>query len=93
MARTYRMTEEHLDHLMTLSGDQLITIIARLTDRTVGILAVFYDDEEIPHHTQEIFGIEEYDASGQTHLLGSIKDLGAGVKEGCCSDECWCRSE
>jgi hypothetical protein len=87
------MTEEHLDHLMTLSGDQLITIIARLTDRTVGILAAFYDDKEIPHHTQEIFGIEEYDASGQTHLLGSITDLGAGVKVGCCSGECWCQDK
>jgi hypothetical protein len=78
---------------MTLSGDQLITIIARLTDRTVGILAAFYDDKEIPHHTQEIFGIEEYDASGQTHLLGSITDLGAGVKVGCCSGECWCQDK
>ena len=58
MARTYRMTEEHLDHLMTLSGDQLISIIARLTDRTVGILSVFYGDKEIPHHTQEIFQLQ-----------------------------------
>jgi hypothetical protein len=91
MPRTYRLTEEHLDHLMTLSGDQLINIIARLTDRTVGILAVFYGDKEIPHHTQEIFGIEEYDPSNKTHLLGSITDLGAGVKEGHCSDQCWCK--
>lgn len=84
------MTEAHMDHLMTLSGDQLITIITRLTDRTVSILLAICEGGAIPKETQELFGIEEV-KQNQTHLLGSITDLGAGVKEGRCSDECWCQ--
>ena len=89
-AHHYRLTEAHIDHLMSLSGDQLITIIAALTDRTVGILSAIYP-EGIPRKTQEIFGVEECLISSKTHLLGGITDLGAGVKEGSCSDECWCK--
>ena len=99
---SYRLTEAHLDHLMSLNGDQLIHIIARLTDRTVGIIRAFHEDGKIPQHLQELFGVEEYDtghsnnslderAEETTHLLGGIIDLGAGVKEGHCSDECWCK--
>tara|TARA_B100000745_G_scaffold299781_1_gene251475 strand:+ start:721 stop:1011 length:291 start_codon:yes stop_codon:yes gene_type:complete len=90
-AHFYRMTEPHMDHLMTLNGDQLIHIIAQLTDRTVGILSAFYQDGIIPQETQDIFGVEKYDVNSQTHILGSITDLGAGVKEGHCSDDCWCK--
>ena len=101
-AHYYRLTEDQLDYLMTLNADQLIHIIARLTDRTVGILGAFCEDGEIPQHIQELLGIEEYDpghsnnslderAEEATHLLGGIIDIGAGVKEGCCSDECWCK--
>ena len=86
----YRMTEAHMDHLMTLSGDQLVTIITRLTDRTVSILLAICENGAIPKETQELFGLEEV-KQNKTHLLGSITDLGAGVKEGCCSDECWCQ--
>jgi len=55
----YRMTEAHLDYLMTLGGDQLITIITRLTDRTASIVSALYDDGVIPKETQEVFHIEE----------------------------------
>jgi len=53
------MTEAHLDYLMTLGGDQLITIITRLTDRTASIVSALYDDGVIPKETQEVFHIEE----------------------------------
>ena len=91
----YRMTDAYVDNLMTLSGDQLITIIAELTDRTIAVVSSLYDDGAIPKETQKIFGVEKYDPghwnTSKTHLLGSITDLGDGVKEGRCSDECWCK--
>ena len=85
----YRMTEGYLDWLMTLNGDQLIHIVARLTDRTISLLSELHPGGNIPKGTQELFHIEEI--GNKTHLLGSIKDIGAGAKEGICSDNCWCK--
>jgi hypothetical protein len=85
----YCMTEEYLDWLMTLNGDQLIHIVARLTDRTISLLSELHPGGEIPKVILELLHIEE--TGNKTHILGSIKDMGNGVKEGICSDNCWCK--
>ena len=56
MGRTqqYRITEDHLDWLMTLNGDQMITVITRLTDRMSSILSTLHENGEIPKETQAL---------------------------------------
>mgnify|MGYP003986199943 CR=1 FL=1 len=97
MGRTqqYRITEDHLDWLMTLNGDQMISVITRLTDRMSSILSTLHENGEIPKETQALFHIEEIGDmnANRTHLLGGVSTPSIGGRtEGYCSDECWCKT-